>query len=347
MVLDESHYIKNRKAQRSTACVDLSKAPSLKLRLALTGTPVLNRPEELLNQLSYLGRLNDLGGFWGFAKRYCDAREGRHGWDFSGAAYLEELGERLRSSCFVRREKKDVAKELPPLVRTTVAMELDDMAAYRAAEQDVIGWLREQKAARAAAAGKDTFDEGSYSVAALAKIEGLKQLTVKHKLDSCIEWVRNFCESDGKLVVFAHHRDVQKALLANLSEFNPAKISGDDTDEGRAAEIKRFWDDPACKLMVASLKAGNVGINLQVASSVAFVEFGWTSADHDQAEARCHRIGTEASSVNSYWLAASGTFDEGLIDIIQSKREIVETINSGEGGSSTSTLSALTALLTK
>lgn len=330
LVLDEAHYCKSRKSLRSQACVTLSKLPGLNLVLCLTGTPVLNRPIELVNQLDILGRLNDLGGFWGFAKRYCDARQTKYGWDMTGASNLDELSKRLRATCFVRREKADVAKELPPIQRTTVPMELDDRAAYKEMESNISSWVEAKREERIEALKNgEEWDTNSYNAEALVRIEALKQLTVKHKLAACIEWTKNFLDSDGKLVLFAHHRDIQAKLLVALAEYNPARISGDQSDESRDAEVKKFWNDETCKVMVASLKAGNVGINLQVSSSVAFVEFGWTSADHDQAEARCHRIGTTASSVNSYWLAAEGTFDDRILEIIEDKRAIVDAINAG------------------
>jgi len=327
IILDESHYIKNKKAARSMAAMALSALPSAKVRLCLTGTPVLNRPVEMVNQLAFLDRLDEFGGAWNFMKRYCDATRTKYGWDMSGASNLEELGRKLRASCFVRREKKDVAKELPPIQRTRVPIEIDRPEKYRDAVANVIEWLKDKKAERE---GNRSFDQKAYSVEALAEIEGLKQIVVKHKLRGCVEWVKNFLDSDGKLVLFAHHRDVQEHLSRELKDYNPARISGGDGDERRAEEIEKFWTDDSCRVIVTSLKSGNVGLNLQVASNVAFVEFGWNPADMDQAEARVHRIGTEASNINSYWLYADGTFDNDIIDLIESKRAIVDAVTAGQ-----------------
>ena len=327
IVLDESHYIKNRKAQRTAAAMALSALDSLEVRLCLTGTPVLNRPIELVQQLTFLGTLNDMGGFWHFAKRFCDAHEADGFWDMNGASNLEELSKRLRATCFVRREKADVIKELPPLQRTVVPVELDNLATYEAALADVISWMRSKKADGSADA-----DKREYTIEALAKIEGLKQLVVEHKFNSCVEWISSFLDSDGKLVVFAHHRNVQDKLAAALADYNPARIVGAMNDEARKGQIDKFRNDDSCRVAIVSLKAGGTGIDgLQIASSVAFVEFGWHPGEMDQAEARVHRIGSDegVSAVNSYWLGAEDTFDDDIIGLIEEKRVVTEAINAG------------------
>ena len=90
VIYDESHMVKNSKARRTKLATKLAKG--VPYRLCLTGTPVLNRPNELLSQLSLLGRLDEFGGFWEFAKRYCGARHTRWGWDFSGARFQSLIG---------------------------------------------------------------------------------------------------------------------------------------------------------------------------------------------------------------------------------------------------------------
>jgi len=325
IILDESHYIKSRKAQRSKAVIELGRLPSVVYKLALTATPILNRPVELVNQLSFLDRLDDLGGFWGFVKTYCDAKKINGYWDMKGASNLDNLAAHLRSKCMVRREKKDVAKELPALQRTEIPVELDRIEVYRRGLEDLIGWM-------AAKRGDASTSRSEYTAEALVRIEGLKQIVVAHKIQSCIEWIKSFLEgSDEKIVVFAHHRDVQDRLHAALACACPAKIRGGDSDSTRAAEVKRFQDDPSCRVMVASIQAAGTGLDglQQAASNVAFVEFPWNSATLYQAESRCHRLGTDADSVNSYWLYAEGTFDSDLIGLIKEKEQILDAINQG------------------
>jgi len=330
IVLDESQQVKNKKAQRSEAAIELSK--NIPIRLCLSGTPLLNRPVELVNQLAFLDRLKEFGGAWKFMRRYCGATRTQYGWDMNGATNLEELARKLRASCYVRREKKDVAKELPPLQRTEVPIEIDRVTEYRRAVDDVVRWVIDRKIERGVLDTDDArkaFDK-AYRAEALVRINGLRQLAVRHKLNGCIEWIKNFLDNDGKLVVFAHHRNIQQQLAEALTDYNPATISGGDSDEQREAAKDKFWNDDSCRVLVASMQATNFGLNLQVASSVAFVEFGWHMAIMEQAEARVHRIGSKASSVNSYWLYGEGTFDEDMVELIKMKGNIVDAVNAGE-----------------
>lgn len=351
VVADESHLVKNRNAARTQALTLLAKGVdlgawqaadkdgrraleragrSIPVRLALTGTAVVNRPVELITQLDYLGRLNDFGGFWEFAKRYCAAYQGRYGWDLTGASNLDELARRLREICYVRREKRDVAPELPPVERSQVPVEIRDRAAYQAALADVVAWMRGRR--ERVEAGVQSVRE--YRAEALVRIEALKQLVALHKLDAVVEWVEGWLEGTreaSKLVLFAHHREIQDALRERLAAYNPAWLRAEDSVEARDAQIDRFGRDSSCRVMVASLQAGGTGVNLQCADAVAFAEFGWHAAIHDQAEGRISRIGQQAESLSSYWIMAEGTFDEHVVALIEGKRELVEAINAGVG----------------
>lgn len=322
IILDESHFIKNSKAQRSKIVMEIGK--KIDMKICLTGTAVMNRPIELVNQLIFLDKINEFGGFWSFVKTFCDAHQTKYGWDMNGSSNLDQLSKMLRSTCYIRREKRDVAPELPELQRSFIPMELNDKSSYKSALSDVIGWMKQNK--------KDkSVSKNQYLTEALVRIEGLKQIVVKHKLDSAVDWINGWLEeSDRKLVVFASHRNVQQELMERLSDWNPARIHGDDKDEVRESNRMKFWDNDSCKVIICSLAAGGTGINLQCASDLAFVEFGWHSAIHDQAEGRIHRIGSKAESINTYWLFADETFDDDIINLIDSKRSVVDAINKGE-----------------
>lgn len=319
IIIDESHYIKNSKTQRSKAVMELVAMDSVEYRIALTGTPVLNKPIELVPQLNYLDRMDSLfGGFWTFATKYCNAHQTDYGWDMNGAENLGDLAKQLRRSCFVRREKKEVFKELPALQRTEIECSISK-ASINKFKKDL-----QTTAAKFA----ERSDE-SARAEAMVEVMRLKRLAAQFKYNSGLEWVKNFLENGEKLVLFAHHRDIQDQLFQDLQDFNPARITGGDTSEKRERNVQKFWNDESCKVIVCSIKAANVGVNLQKASNVAFFEFAWHSGDMDQAEARVHRIGSEASSINSYWLVGEGTFDPTLVSIIEAKREIADAVNQG------------------
>lgn len=342
IVMDEFHYAKGYKANRTASVKWL--AARVPYRLGLTGTPFLNRPQEGISPLIILGRLDDLGGFWHYASRYCQAYRTKWGTDMSGAAHLDELNEKMRAICYIRRLKGEVLKELPAKQRAVVPVDLTNRAEYEAAEADLIAWLgqnadrdaafeatlkglpaAEQKERRATY--RDERAAAAESAEQLVRFGVLKRLAARGKMEAVKEWVATFLESDEKLVLFAHHIDIQKALLAEFP--GAARLFGEDDAETRQANVDRFQQDPACRLIVCSLKAGGVGITLTAASNVAFVEQGWTPADHDQAEDRTHRIG-QHDQVTAWYLLADRTIDMEIADLIERKRAVVDAATEGK-----------------
>jgi SWI/SNF-related matrix-associated actin-dependent regulator 1 of chromatin subfamily A len=327
LVLDESHYIKNPKAQRTKAVREL-RARSKRV-LALTGTPILNRPIELWPVLQIVapetwdppgyvkGRAVDAGegaGFFRFAKRYCNARQVWHGrsshWDFTGASNLDELQERLRGSCMVRRLKADVLKELPAKRRQTIELEIEGCQAELDAENDSWG---DTDFVSVKARARVQFTEISSARAALA----LK------KVPAVVEHVTDAFESSGKIILFAHHREVIAQLAEGLAQFNPVVITGETPVASRQAAVEAFQNDPSCRLIIGSIGAMGVGLTLTASSHVIFAELDWTPANVTQAEDRAHRIG-QLESVLVQHLVVKGSLDARMVELLIQKQEIAD-----------------------
>ncbi len=341
IILDESHYIKSHKAKRTLAAKELGKGAMLKL--CLTGTPVLNRPNELISPLAFLGQLKNFGGFWHFVQHYCAAKNTGWGWDFSGASNIPELHERLKETCFIRRKKSDVLKELPAKRRAVVPIPLDNEEEYQYAEHNLIEWYgrnaiekqefldeiadlskEEQKAAKRSESRRARIS--AQNAEQLVRIEALKQLAVKGKMPALKRWIKDFLETGEKLVVFAHHRNVVKELA---KEFNTPTIMGGDNLKARQKVIDNFQTDSKCQLIICSMAAAGVGITLTAASNVAFIELGWTPAGHQQCEDRLHRIG-QHNAVTSWWLLAAGTIEEEIARLLDKKRAVIDATTDGE-----------------
>ncbi|MGH3087717.1 MAG: DEAD/DEAH box helicase [Rubrobacteraceae bacterium] len=353
LILDESHYVKNGRAKRTKHCIRLSRG--VPMRLLLSGTPMLNRPEELVSQLRVLDRLDEMGGYRRFMRRYCGVGGKRYGPQAdearSGPRNLDELNRRLRETCYVRRTKDQVLAELPAKQRAVVPVALENEGDYRRAERDVIRYIgecaeRDEGRVAAAVAEYETKngekpDAGQMrriranvrksaeyraeQARQLARIEALKQTAARGKLEAVARWIEDFLTSDEKLVVFAWHREIVENLAGR---FGAPSITGTTSAEGRQAAVDRFQGDPATRLLVANVRAGGVGITLTAASNVAFVELGWTPAEHDQAEDRCHRIG-QRGSVNAWYLLAENTIDTEIHALIERKRTIVDAATEG------------------
>jgi SWI/SNF-related matrix-associated actin-dependent regulator 1 of chromatin subfamily A len=315
LVLDESHYCKNAAAKRTQAVQRLSAVvPRDGLVLALSGTPVMNRPAELISQLRILGRLEDFGSGVRFGQR------------FRGADAHLRLHWHLRARCFVRRLKADVLPQLPAKTRAIVPVELDNEAEYRLAERDLVAWLRSQPLdlreldAKVAAALR---------AERLVRCNALKLLAARGKLHAALAWIHDFCSSGEPLVVFAHHREIQRAVLARF----PAAlhILGEDSAVARDAALQAFQTSSGgqdSQLIVCSLEVAGHGITLTRSSNVAFLELDWTPAKHDQAEDRCHRIGQQ-DAVNASYLLAADTIDETISTLLERKRAVIGAVTDG------------------
>lgn len=361
-ILDESHYVKNPKAKRTVSVRHIIKGKGSKVEVALllTGTAVVNRPLELTSQLDIIGKLDsEFGGFWKFANRYCDAKREQFGWNFNGASNIEELHEKLRRVCYVRRDKKQVLTELPEKQRAGVYLEIDNRAEYRQAERDLIAYLKGEEVSteqlreyvkeinrrregtekppiqfdelteeQLSALRKDYVAKKVNAAEAaehLVRVNKLKKLTAEGKFQSVVDWIEDFLESGEKLVVFAHHQDIIKRLA---DHFKADYITGDVDVETRQGYVERFQNDPRSRVLFLNLKAGGVGLTLTAASNVAFVELGWTPSDMSQAEDRIHRIG-QRNSVTAWYLMGENTIDNDIFELIEEKRKVTDGVNAG------------------
>jgi SWI/SNF-related matrix-associated actin-dependent regulator of chromatin subfamily A-like protein 1 len=312
LVVDESHYCKNPRAKRTQAVRRLAAAVDPDgLRLALTGTPVLNHADELIAQLRVLGRLEDFGSGARFSQQ------------FRGRLSEERLHWHLRRRCFVRRLKSEVLPQLPAKRHVVVPVALTNEAEYRLAEEDVIAWLRSQPL---------DLSELNARIAAtlraerLAQLGTLQRLAARGKLAAALAWIDDFLASGEPLVVFARHVEIQQAVLARF----PAALHlvGADSLRDREAAIEAFQNPSGPPLIVGATRVAAQGITLTRASNVAFLELEWTPAMHDQAEDRCHRIG-QRDAVTAWYLLAAETIDETMARLIESKRAHVAAVTDG------------------
>jgi len=314
LVLDESHHCKNAAAKRTQAVQRLSAVvPREGLVLALSGTPVVNRPAELISQLRILGRLEDFGSGARFGQR------------FRGPDAHLRLHWHLRARCFARRLKADVLPQLPAKTRAVVPVELDNEPEYRLAERDLVAWLQTQPLdlreldAKVAAALR---------AERLVRLNALKLLAARGKLHAALTWIHDFCSSGERLVVFAHHREIQRTVLERFPQ--ALHILGEDSHSARDSAVQAFQaaDGPENQLIVCSIEVAGQGLTLTRSSNVVFLELDWTPAKHDQAEDRCHRIG-QLDAVNASYLLAADTVDETISTLLERKRAVIGAVTDG------------------
>jgi len=329
LIVDEAHYCKNTKAKRSKATRRLAqKIPHV---LALTGTPIVNRPVEGYNIIQMVDP-QLFPNWWEYVHKYCDAKQTPFGLDVSGASNQEELHQKLKS-VMIRRKKKEVLLDLPEKMYSYIPLEINNKNEYTLAENDFIAYLLNKEA-------NIEKIEKTRKAEHLVKVEALKQLAVKGKIDQAIDWIKNFLNTNGqKLVVFAVHKEVVNRLMKEF-EGVAVKIDGSVTAEKREEAVKAFQNNPNTKLFVGNIQAAGTGIDLTAASSVAFLELPWTPGELQQAEDRCHRIG-QKDSVNVYYLLAEGTIEEKIARLLDSKRRVLDKVLDGEETNEDSLISQL------
>ncbi len=333
VVLDESHYCKNPRAGRTQAAQKLcAVVPREGLVLALTGTPVMNRPAELISQLRILGRLGDFGSGAQFGLRFRGV---------GGTESYQRLHWHLRARCFARRLKADVLPQLPAKTRGIVPVALDNEPEYRLAEEDVIAWLRTQPLDLREL---DARVAGALRAERLVRLNALKLLAARGKLHAALHWLHDFLSSGEPLVVFARHREIQHAVLERF----PAALHvlGEDSQRARDEAVRAFQAAAGAQhqLIVCSIEVAGQGITLTRSSNVAFLELDWTPAKHDQAEDRCHRIGQQ-DAVNAAYLLAAETIDETIATLLERKRAVIGAVTDGREQDERGVVDALVAEL--
>lgn len=336
-VFDESHYCKSPDAQRTKSAKKMTKSNKSAVVLCLTGTPVTNRPAEYAPQLDILGQLDKFGGLWGFYRRYCGAHKDKWGqWHLEGHSNLEELNEKLRSICYIRRTKDQVMSDLPPVVHAPITVEGSPavMKEYAKAEADIVAYLIERAKQIAKELGLPI---GAAAVSArlkaeanehLVKMSVLRKIAARAKMPVVEEWIKERVDQGRKVVVAAHHRDIVDEIT---NRFGGLKIQGG-MDVNDVEDAKHKFQTLPCDqapVIVLSIQAAKTGHTLTASQEVLFVELPWTPADVDQTYSRCHRLG-QLGSVTSTYMMTSGTIDEDIYALIEQKRKIVNVATEGD-----------------
>lgn len=301
-ILDEAHYIKNPETQRSQLCAKIK----AETRLALTGTPILNRPIELYNLLKWLKPETFTDGYRNqYALRYCNKhlrtivfwkrtprgriKIAKRVWDDSGASHLDELRLKLRN-IMIRRLTDEVLPDLPPLRRQLIEIPVSGLSTdlrkrvmQATAEMDRIAHTYERDVQR--------MDE-QLEVAWGEMGTVLHDLEVA-KIPIILPMVEDAIESLGKVVVMCYHRKAIEDLTHALYEHRPAVIHGSVRD--RQELVDRFQTDPACKAFIGQIQAAGVGLTLTASNLMMFTGRYWSPSTMAQAEKRCHRIGQTKS----------------------------------------------------
>lgn len=311
VIIDEIHKLKNTASQRSKIALRVTRGKNY--IIGLTGTPVVNKPVDLVAQLAIISRLKKFGGVDGFKTRYCEGG--------SGASNLKELNYLLNQNCFFRREKHEVLKDLPAKVRQTITCEITNADEYSKIEKDFKKYLQENDFSMAEVRKKLQSE-------VIVKITMLLQIAAKGKIEAAQDYIDEVLDSGQKIVVFCKH----KIVVDELCKIYPqaVKVTGSENETQKQNSVDMFQKNPKTNIIIGSHKAAGVGLTLTASSEVLFLELPWTFADLEQCEDRCHRMG-QPNSVRCTALIGEGTLDNWLYnDVIMTKKQIADAVTGAD-----------------
>jgi superfamily II DNA or RNA helicase len=366
MVVDEAHFIKNKDSQRSKHVQAVARTIRARLQhpllIALTGTPLINQIEDFRMIWQFLGWIDDkkpLGQLM--------AKLEAAGLTPADPGFFPAARKAVISMGIVRRRKQDVAKDIPARRIADIPIELDTEAARSImdAERALVQRLLERYDRVISARGDadpSVLDDDLVRLVCASEIEETKQddsgdnvFTLVRKIGSAkavmaADYTAQLARNVGKVVFFAKHIDVLNQAEKHFASvgIKTTSIRGDQSTTARQSAIDAFTNDDDVQVIVCSLLAAGVGVNLQAASNVVLAELSWTSAEQTQAIDRVHRIGQELP-VTAWRIVAAQTVDQRIAELIDQKSSLSARALDGQEGEAgiegTMQVAALIALL--
>lgn len=367
MVVDEAHFIKNKSSQRSQHVLFLADRIRARmgrpLLMALTGTPLINDIEDFQAIWEFLGWIDEkkpLG-------QLIDSLE-ESGLTPADPGFYPAARRSVVDRGIVRRRKVDVASDIPARRVADLPVELEGEAgrSIRAAEQELARRLvaRYETALATRTSGRTvdgidhrlvrqvaTWEREDMESSSDENVFSMMRRIGKAKAGLAADYAAQLARSVGKVVFFAKHIEVMDAAEETFAQrgLRYSSIRGDQTTAVRTRNIDEFVNDPEVSVIVCSLTAAGVGVNLQVASNVVLAELSWTDAEQTQAIDRVHRIG-QTEPVTAWRIIASQTIDTRIAELIDSKAGLAAVALDGSdeevSRSADLQLEALVALLT-
>jgi len=306
VILDESHYIKNKSAKRTKALMRLARVtPHVFL---LSGTPAPNRPVELWSQLATILGVNRIGTYTSFTRRYCGAKMSPLGFvDVSGATHRQELAWYMKSTCLIRRLKRDVL-DLPKKTRCTL-------------EVDVKQGKMKKKFARWREINRLCMQQETHEL-----IFERKALVSQLFMDTAhakVNIIKQICQDlPPKTLIFYHHKVLGDAIEEALPEC--MRIDGSTPQEKRDQHVQDFQKGRVDYCCLSMLAAGT-GVTLTRANNILFAELYFVPGVMLQAEDRAHRIGLHSPLTVTYVLA-NASLDNHMFKNIKRKLSTLDRV---------------------
>ena len=317
VIFDEAHFLKEKTSIRSKAAKMLCKSTE-KIQM-LTGTAIMSKPVEIWNLLVLSKRDKQIAKDWmQFVTRYCGGYRGKFGWVTDGATNTIELNRKLRETCYIRREKRDVLEELPSVTKQVIQMPISNLSKIKRATNDLISFIAETKG--------DDSAEKAQEAEHLVALQTLRKLAIEGKMKSIEQYLKDWKLSGKKLVVFGIHREELEYLS---DKFGCMLIAGGVDSKKKLDIVKQFQSNDDIFLFANMQSAGTGVDGLQkVCSNMLIIELPWRPSDLTQTIGRLDRSGqTEAVTVS--FMLNDQTIDEQMWEMLTDKEAIAEAVNKG------------------
>lgn len=310
---DECHKMKNPASQQGKAFIKLDSD----VRIAMTGTPLMNSPLDLYIILKWLGF--EKHAYYSF-KNYYAIYGGYGGYQIVGYKHLDELEDQLQS-IMLRRLKKNVL-DLPEktYIDEYVDMTAKQSAVYKEIKADI----------------KMNIDMISVAPNPLAEMIRLRQATgytgilssqiqESAKLDRMMELIADARENGHQVVIFSNWSQIIDEVKHRIhGNYTYVSITGDTKDSERQSNVDAFQDGRA-EIFIGTIGAAGTGITLTSGKVIILLDEPWSMALREQAVDRCHRIG-QNNNITIYTLMCKGTIDEKIHKLVYEKGEMSERI---------------------
>ena len=317
VAIDEIHKCKNPASQQGKGILKIQ--PECKI--AMTGTPLMNNPFDLFIILKWLGYEGH--SFSAFKHHYA-VYGGYGGYEVVGYRYLDELQKQL-DSIMLRRLKNDVL-DLPEKTHINEYVEMTPKQAqiYKEITADI----------------KANIDQIKMQNNPLAELIRMRQATgytgilsskiqESAKLDRMEELVDEAVENGKKVVIFSNWTQMTLPIYNRLTtKYHGTYITGEVDSDQRAERVRRFQEDDDCKFVVGTVGAMGTGLTLTAGTVEIFMDEPWNRANKEQAEDRCHRVGTK-ENVTIYTLICKDTIDERINELVERKGKMADALVDG------------------
>lgn len=318
IAVDEIHKCKNPQSQQGKALLQLQP----KCRIAMTGTPVMNQPLDLYVILKWLGY--ETHAFYSFRKHYCEMG-GFGGYEIIGYKHLDELTARL-DEIMLRRLKKDVL-DLPEKLYIDEYVDLSPKQAqiYKEVTADIQANIDQIKKATNPLAELIRMRQATGYTGILSSV-----IQESAKLDRMEELVDEAIENGKKVVIFSNWTQMTSPIKQRLQKkYYCVMITGELDTEARQQAVEEFQTNDRCKVIIGTTGAMGTGLTLTAGTVEIFLDEPWNRANKEQAEDRCHRVGTK-ENVTIYTILAKNTIDERIHELVYKKGAMADALVDGQ-----------------